>query len=163
MARIKSANTGPELNLRSILRSPRFGGLRLRFNCHNLPGKPDVYIRQWKLALFIDGCFFHLCPRHGHFPKTNCDYWSKKLSGNKRRDVRNTRDLRRLGIGVLRIWEHDLPKLTPEELNLRIDRVLDRGLPASNRLTSNRPAKLKTNGLVSRAGNKRLKKIRPIS
>jgi DNA mismatch endonuclease (patch repair protein) len=81
----------------------------LRLERHlNLPGKPDFIFRSERLAIFLDGCFWHGCPRCYRPPQDNRSYWKKKLIGNRRRDRRRSRELRLLGWRVLRIWEHTL-------------------------------------------------------
>jgi DNA mismatch endonuclease Vsr len=77
---------------------------------HNamLPGRPDIYFPNERLAIFLDGCFWHGCPLCGHIPHTNKEFWRLKLVGNRRRDERNTARIRRAGISVLRVWEHEL-------------------------------------------------------
>jgi len=72
----------------------------------NLPGKPDFVFRKQRLAVFVDGCFWHNCPRHGHIPKSNRKYWRKKLQRNEGRDRATNRELRSKGWRVLRLWEH---------------------------------------------------------
>jgi DNA mismatch endonuclease (patch repair protein) len=74
----------------------------------NLPGKPDVYFPKSKLAVFLDGCFWHGCKRCGHIPKTNSLFWATKIERNKARDRKNARLLRKQGIHVVRAWEHSL-------------------------------------------------------
>ena len=74
--------------------------------------RPDFIFRQARLAVFVDGCFWHGCPRHGTKPKSNAAFWRKKISRNQARDRLVTRTLRRAGWRVLRIWEHDLPRAT---------------------------------------------------
>jgi DNA mismatch endonuclease (patch repair protein) len=71
-------------------------------------GKPDFAFRRERLAVFVDGCFWHGCPRHCKIPAGNRAFWTKKLSANRERDRRVNRELRRLGWRVIRIWEHDL-------------------------------------------------------
>ena len=73
-----------------------------------LPGKPDVFFPEQRLAVFLDGCFWHGCPACGHIPKTNSGFWQTKISLNRRRDRKNTRILRNDNWRVLRIWEHSL-------------------------------------------------------
>jgi DNA mismatch endonuclease (patch repair protein) len=68
--------------------------------------RPDVVFTRVKLAVFIDGCFWHLCPQHGHIPTTNMSYWESKLKKNIERDALDTAALERSGWKVLRIWEH---------------------------------------------------------
>lgn len=66
-----------------------------------------VFPKQ-KLALFVDGCFWHGCPKHANMPKNNRPFWEKKLQGNKVRDQFVNRELRKLGWKVVRVWEHEL-------------------------------------------------------
>jgi DNA mismatch endonuclease (patch repair protein) len=72
--------------------------------------RPDFVFRQVRLALFVDGCFWHGCPRHATQPKNNAAFWRAKLAANRRRDALVTRTLRRAGWRVVRIWECDLAK-----------------------------------------------------
>lgn len=74
----------------------------------DLPGKPNVYFPKSRLAVFLDGCFWHGCKRCGHIPKTNSLFWATKIERNKVRDRKNTRLLRKQGIHVVRAWEHSL-------------------------------------------------------
>jgi DNA mismatch endonuclease, patch repair protein len=74
----------------------------------NLPGRPDFFFVRAKLAVFVDGCFWHGCKKCGHVPKTRSRFWSAKIERNRRRDRRTARTLRSCGIRVLRIWEHSL-------------------------------------------------------
>ncbi len=74
----------------------------------SLPGKPDVYFPKARIAIFLDGCFWHGCERCGHVPKTNSLFWATKIERNQNRDRRNSRLLRREGILVIRAWEHTL-------------------------------------------------------
>jgi DNA mismatch endonuclease (patch repair protein) len=69
---------------------------------------PDFYFCRARLAVFVDGCFWHSCPKCGHTPKTNQRYWIAKLTRNKRRDKHNRRILRSQGISVVSLWECDL-------------------------------------------------------
>jgi DNA mismatch endonuclease, patch repair protein len=73
-----------------------------------LLGKPDFVFRKNKLAIFVDGCFWHSCPKHSRIPKSNTKFWSVKLTKNKSRDKIVNLELKRQGWKVLRIWEHDL-------------------------------------------------------
>ena len=73
-----------------------------------MPGKPDFVFRRERLALFVDGCFWHGCPKHGRNPDSNRGYWLPKLERNKQRDRTVSRRLRRAGWRVLRLWAHDL-------------------------------------------------------
>ncbi len=73
--------------------------------------RPDFVFPKARLAVFVDGCFWHGCPRHGTRPKGNAAFWRRKFAANRARDRRVNRALRRAGWRVLRIWEHALPKL----------------------------------------------------
>jgi len=75
----------------------------------NVPGRPDFFFPSIRLAIFIDGCFWHACPRCARrTPATRTAFWRKKIDGNRRRDNRTHRRLRRLGYHVVRVWEHEL-------------------------------------------------------
>ncbi|HEX6456380.1 MAG TPA: very short patch repair endonuclease [Solirubrobacterales bacterium] len=100
-------DTAPELALRSELqrRGLRFRkDLLLRFDGGRV--RPDVAFTRAKVAVFIDGCFWHRCPDHGQIPKANHDYWGPKLARNVERDLRNDALLEREGWKVLRFFEH---------------------------------------------------------
>ena len=71
-------------------------------------GKPDFTFRAQRVAVFVDGCFWHGCPKHGTRPRHNRAFWQRKLSGNRARDRKVNRALRAQGWRVVRIWEHDL-------------------------------------------------------
>lgn len=73
-----------------------------------LPGKPDFFFPQHRLAVFIDGCFWHGCPKHVRYPQAHADYWESKIDRNRKRDNRIRRRLRAEGVHVMRVWEHDL-------------------------------------------------------
>lgn len=104
MSRIKGKNTKPELKLRKALWKK---GLRYRLN-YNLPGKPDLVFVKAKIAIFVDGCFWHGCPLHGSIPKSNHEFWTKKIKKNIERDKEVTKTLQQSGWTVLRFWTHDL-------------------------------------------------------
>ena len=87
-------------------------------------GKPDFVFPQLRLALFVDGCFWHGCPRHYREPAGNRAYWQKKIERNRLRDGRVNRTLRQKGWRVLRIWEHELAVSRKGRLISRIRRAL---------------------------------------
>ncbi len=89
-------------------------------------GKPDFYFPEHRLAFFIDGCFWHGCPRCGRVPRANNPYWKAKIEGNQRRDREHEVKLRAAGIRVLRIWEHQL-RLEPKTVIEIIRDVLEAG------------------------------------
>lgn len=107
MRRNPKFNTGLEMRLRSELHRR---GLRYRVHWTILiPGskvQPDIVFTRRRLAVFVDGCFWHSCPDHGNLPQHNVQYWSQKLERNRRRDVRVNDGLKESGWDVLRIWEH---------------------------------------------------------
>jgi DNA mismatch endonuclease, patch repair protein len=106
MSRIRgSGNKDTELAMIKIFRRYHISGWRRN---HVLFGKPDFVFPQHKVAVFVDGCFWHGCPLHSNMPKNNREFWEKKLTGNKARDRLVSKTLRKLGWKVVRIWEHEL-------------------------------------------------------
>jgi DNA mismatch endonuclease, patch repair protein len=89
-----------------------------------LTGRPDFVFPKLKLAVFVDGCFWHGCPKHGTRPKANAGFWLAKITGNKARDRRVNRLLRAEGWRVLRIWEHELSRKNEPRLLTRLCRRL---------------------------------------
>jgi DNA mismatch endonuclease (patch repair protein) len=85
-------------------------GFRFRLHRRDLPGSPDIVLVSRKIAIFVDGCFWHGCPKHSVIPTTNNSFWSDKIEGNQKRDKKATKELRKLGWCVVRVWEHDLKK-----------------------------------------------------
>jgi len=73
-----------------------------------LHGRPDIFFPQNKVAIFIDGCFWHGCQKCGHFPKTNEAFWRAKIERNRKRDTMTSQILKRQGYKVIRFWEHQL-------------------------------------------------------
>ena len=122
MARIRSrGNRGTELRLMAVFRAHGITGWR-----RNRPvfGRPDFVFPVERVAVFVDGCFWHGCPRHGRGPASNVAFGQKKFEANKRRDRLVTRTLRRLGWRVVRIWEHALTG-DAGRVAARVRRVLD--------------------------------------
>jgi DNA mismatch endonuclease (patch repair protein) len=117
MARVKGRNTQPELALRKALWA---AGLRYRLH-RKLPGTPDLAFVSAKVAVFVDGCFWHGCPQHYSFPATRPEFWAAKLDRNVARDARVDAELTALGWNALRLWEHDIKALT--SLDSLIERV----------------------------------------
>ena len=106
MSRIRgSGNKDTELALIKLLRIHNIRGWRRN---QRLFGKPDFVFYKAKVAIFVDGCFWHGCPKHSTQPKTNREFWMRKLTNNKRRDKLVNGELRKLGWRVVRIWEHSL-------------------------------------------------------
>jgi DNA mismatch endonuclease (patch repair protein) len=88
-------------------------------------GKPDFVFPKLKVAVFVDGCFWHGCPKHSSMPRNNRPFWMKKLAANKARDRLVNRTLRRAGWRVVRIWEHELVKKNHRRLVARLRRCWD--------------------------------------
>ncbi len=86
--------------------------------------RPDFIFPKLKLAVFVDGCFWHSCPLHATKPRNNAAFWEKKLASNKARDRLVRRVLRREGWRVLRLWEHELARKREARLVARLRRVL---------------------------------------
>lgn len=110
-------NKDIELALLRLFRAHRITGWRRR---QPVFGKPDFVFPKLKLAVFVDGCFWHGCPRHATQPKNNAAFWRKKFAANQARDRLVTRTLRTRGWQVLRIWEHELHRRREGRLIHRI-------------------------------------------
>ena len=104
MRQMRRAGTGPETALRRELHRR---GLRFRVNLATLPGRPDLAFTRARLAVFIDGCFWHRCPQHGVLPKNNREWWLAKLNRNVERDGEKDTALTRLGWLPVHVWEHE--------------------------------------------------------
>jgi DNA mismatch endonuclease (patch repair protein) len=122
MSRVKhTGNHATELRLIRIFRDFKMRGWRRRAAIF---GNPDFAFPSARLAVFVDGCFWHGCPLHGSFPKPNKQFWANKLNRNKMRDSKVRRVLNGGGWSVLRIWQHELRH--PERVARRVCRALDR-------------------------------------
>lgn len=112
----RGRDTGPELAVRRALHRM---GLRYRVD-HPLPfdrrRRADISFTRARVAVFIDGCFWHGCPEHGTTPRTNAEFWSEKIARNRTRDVDTTARLERAGWMVLRFWEHEDPRAVAERI-----------------------------------------------
>ncbi|MFC1601777.1 very short patch repair endonuclease [Candidatus Sumerlaeota bacterium] len=98
-------NKSTELKLVAIFRKYGIKGWRRNYD---LTGKPDFVFPKSRLAVFVDGCFWHGCPNHCRIPTSNKDYWVAKITGNKKRDRKVSKSLRAAGWTVVRLWEHEL-------------------------------------------------------
>ncbi len=104
----RSLDSKPEVALRSLLHRAGFRFRKHRaIRANDVTVKPDLVFVALRVAVFVDGCFWHNCPKHGRQPQVNEDYWGPKLERNRRRDERVNRALRAAGWRVVRIWEHD--------------------------------------------------------
>ncbi len=103
MARIRSRDTAPELLVRRALSRL---GVRYRLHRKDLPGKPDLYVGRLRLAIFVNGCFWHghECAR-GKRPSSNVDFWNAKIERNRERDARVACELADRGIESLTMWQ----------------------------------------------------------
>ena len=108
MSRIKSkGNKKTEIAFLVELRRQKLTGWRRHAK---LPGRPDFVFQKAKVAIFLDGCFWHGCPRHFRLPRTRRTFWDAKIKTNKSRDRKNDKLLRSIGWAIIHIWEHDLTK-----------------------------------------------------
>lgn len=106
----KRRDTKPELAVRSILHAR---GLRFRVDSAPFKGvrtRADIVFSKAKIAVFVDGCFWHGCPEHFISPKTNVNYWSAKITKNRDRDERVDRIMSEAGWVVIHVWEHEDPE-----------------------------------------------------
>lgn len=115
-------NKSTELALITIMRRHRITGWRRNAL---LFGRPDFVFPRARVAVFVDGCFWHGCPKHSNLPVNNRLFWSDKLRKNKLRDRWVNRTLRAKGWRVLRVWEHDLGKERSGVVVRLLRRLLD--------------------------------------
>lgn len=127
MSRIHSKNTTPELFVRSLLHR---NGFRFRLHVKSLPGCPDIVMPKYHIAMFVNGCFWHM---HGcsnsRIPKTRSEWWKEKLESNVRRDEINYSALMSMGWKVIVVWECEIRRVSTEKLELAgikiVQRVVD--------------------------------------
>jgi DNA mismatch endonuclease (patch repair protein) len=120
MASVKSRNSkSTEVKFISLLKEQRITGWRRNYT---LLGKPDFVFPRAKIAVFIDGCFWHGCPLHCRKPSSNVNYWNTKIEKNKIRDKKITKTLKMNGWQVIRIWEHEVKVGT---LYKKLKRIID--------------------------------------
>lgn len=115
----KRKDTAPELAVRRRLHAM---GLRYRIDHPPVPGlrrRADIVFTRRRIAVFIDGCFWHSCPLHATTPKQNAEYWLPKLATNVERDRDTDARLTAAGWTVLRYWEHEAPELIAAEIRSR--------------------------------------------
>jgi DNA mismatch endonuclease (patch repair protein) len=114
MSKIRKKDTKPELLVRKFLFK---NGLRFKLYNRKLIGNPDITLPKFHTVIFINGCFWHAhnnC-KYNKMPKSNTSYWTPKILGNAERDVRNKKELKKLGWEVLTIWECELKKANQEK------------------------------------------------
>lgn len=125
MSKVRQTGTGAELALRKELYK---SGLRYRINfcVMNKPRRiADIAFPRLKIAIFVDGCFWHGCPEHATWPKHNAEFWQQKIKANQLRDADTNERLQRNGWSVLRFWEHESPIQAAEVIAqmIRVARV----------------------------------------
>lgn len=116
MERQRRRDTKPERLLRSELHRR---GLRYRVDrrvVSTVRARADIVFGPAGVAVFVDGCFWHMCPKHGSLPHRNRDWWREKLEANRQRDRRVDRELRREGWAVVRVWEHEDTSAAADEI-----------------------------------------------
>jgi DNA mismatch endonuclease (patch repair protein) len=120
MSRIRSADTGPERAVRSLLHRL---GVRFRLHRRDLPGTPDIVLPRYRAVVFVHGCFWHghVCKK-GRLPKSRIDYWAPKIAATRVRDVRKRRQLRSLGWAVIVVRECELRN--PVKLRTKLSKAL---------------------------------------
>ncbi len=124
MSRIRGrGNKATELAMAKLLRRHRITGWRRH---PVIFGRPDFVFRKQRVVLFVDGCFWHCCPKHASLPVSHRKFWRDKFAANVKRDRLVSRTLRSRGWGVLRVWEHELAKKNEGRLLGRIRRALGR-------------------------------------
>ncbi|QVJ01861.1 very short patch repair endonuclease [Nocardiopsis eucommiae] len=127
----KGRDTGPELLLRSLLHAR---GLRYRVNARPLPElarTADVVFRKARVAVFVDGCYWHGCPEHHRPAKRRAEFWRDKIEGNQARDTDTNEKLRAQGWTVVRVWEHETPETALERVLTALDEGLEGSSPGS--------------------------------
>ena len=119
MASIRGRDTRPEIAVRRILWRH---GLRYRTHDRTILGRPDISNKRKRLAIFVDGCFWHGCPKCYREPETNRNFWRSKVDGNRRRREIVRNGLKRQGFRVIEIWEHevDCPSVVMKKVNAGI-------------------------------------------
>ena len=112
----RQRDTAPEVALRAILHRI---GLHYRINRAPILGlrrKADVLFAGVRVAVYVDGCFWHGCPIHGTWPKQNAEFWRLKIEANRSRDADTDRRLEEAGWAVVRVWEHEDPEVAAESV-----------------------------------------------
>ncbi len=116
----RGRDTRPEIAVRKLVHAM---GLRYRVNAQPLPKlrrTADLVFSRRKVAVFIDGCFWHGCPAHHRLPTTNTDYWTAKVHRNRQRDVTTSEALAAAGWTVLRFWAHQPPAEVAEAIRVAV-------------------------------------------
>ena len=121
MAAVKSrGNKSTEVAVVKLFRKNHITGWRRHYD---IPGKPDFVFRKQRVAVFLDGCFWHGCKEYDSRPSTNKKFWNKKIDNNIQRDKKINKTLRDKGWTVLRFWEHDIKK-DPQKVIQKIEKII---------------------------------------
>jgi DNA mismatch endonuclease, patch repair protein len=118
MSAIRSTNTKPEMKLRKMLFRHGY-----RYRVHYGKEKIDIALPSKKIAIFVDGCFWHMCPKHCKIPTSNVRYWKPKLIKNSQRDKKKTKQLLAEGWKVVRVWDHEL-----KDVDKTVGRIIEKYL-----------------------------------
>jgi DNA mismatch endonuclease, patch repair protein len=122
MAKVRSTgNRSTEGRVEVALKKARIRGWKK--HPKDIAGCPDFYFPKARLVIFVDGCFWHACPKCGRLPSSNAKYWIPKLDANRRRDNRTRRQLQAQGFHVIRIWEHEVKDAS---WLVRVERMIDK-------------------------------------
>lgn len=116
MSRIRGKDTGPERQLRSMIHR---AGFRYRLHAADLPGRPDIVLKKFSTAIFVNGCYWHRHPgcRKATTPTTRTEFWQAKFSATVERDIRKTAELMAAGWRVLTVWECEIASQPEAVLN----------------------------------------------
>jgi len=120
MRRVRGKDTSEERMLRRELHRR---GLRYRLHAPDLPGKPDIVFRRARVAVFVDGAFWHGHPERCRLPATNREYWARKIERNAARDARVRRELAQMGWRVVRLWDFEV-RGSVRRCGARVERVV---------------------------------------
>ena len=139
----RSRDTKPELAVRSAVHRR---GMRFRVAARpqpELPRTADLVLRKSRVAVFVDGCYWHGCPEHHTQPATNAEYWADKIAGNVARDAETTDYLEGAGWTVLRFWEHEDPEAAADRVQQTVRAALQSPEPGRRTHTpeASRPAR----------------------
>lgn len=127
----RSRDTRPEKAIRSLLHAK---GLRFRVCTRpvaQVRRTADIVFTKARVAVFVDGCFWHGCPQHYRVPRTNTTYWTNKISGNQMRDQETDSILQNAGWTVVRVWEHEEPPIAAATVVRTVADARDRGTSGS--------------------------------
>ncbi|MEU4155935.1 very short patch repair endonuclease [Actinoplanes sp. NPDC026670] len=127
MSRQRRRDTAPEVQIRRLLHA---AGLRFRVTWP-IPGMPrrsmDIAFTKARVAVFVDGCFWHVCPEHATMPAANSEWWAEKLGKNQTRDLATNAHLKAAGWTIVRVWEHEDPRAAADRIQAVVRPVVGSG------------------------------------